>query len=642
MKEKFKKLNLKDGILLFDGSMGTYYRESSKKPLPECEMANLFDQDEVIRIHKEYIEAGANAIKTNTFSANTRSLNCGFDIVEKIIKNGVLLAKKSVSDLKANPSKSNNIVNDLNVNLSESEKDVCDSKANVFESKDREPDITVDIFADIGPITYKHDKVSERDRLDIFEEYKKIIDIFIDEGVDKFLFETFYSCEFLEELSDYIYSKTENPYVIVSFAINPDGVTREGYTGQELLDVTSKFSNVDAIGLNCISGPYHIFKYLKEIDIPRNKEISISPNAGFPTILNNRSYYSNSSTYYANQIEEILSMGVKIIGGCCGTTPEYISKMSKVIDKFKISDVSTYERDVNIRIDSEVVENSFLKKLERGHFPIAVELDPPSDIDIKKYIIAAKKLKDAGVDAITIADCPVGRARVDASIMAVRIKNHVGLDPIVHFTCRDRNLNATKALLLGLNIENINNLIVVTGDPIPTAERDEIKAVFNFNSRILTRYIQGLNESVFTNKMVVGGALNVNAKNFDIELKRAIKKEEAGVQVFYTQPVLSLRAVENLIKARKVLNSKIMGGIIPVVSHKNALFMKEEIAGIEVGEEIIDTYKGKTREEAAVLAVEISVDYIEKIRDVVDGIYLITPFLRVEIVEEIIKRISKR
>ncbi len=582
MKEKFNKLNLKDGILLFDGAMGTYYRESSKKPLPECEMANLFDQGEVKRIHSEYVQAGANAIKTNTFSANTRSLNCEFDVVEKIIRRGVSLAKESVQ-----------IVQDQ-------------SKIEKGSSK------SVDIFADIGPITYKHDKDSEKERENIFDEYKKIIDIFIDEGVDKFLFETFYSCEFIEDLSNYISSKVDNPYVIVSYAINPDGVTREGYTGQELLNATSKFDNVDSIGLNCISGPYHIFKYLKEINIPRNKEISISPNAGFPTILNNRSYYSNSSTYYANQIEEILSMGVKIIGGCCGTTPEYIMKMSKVIEKMKKSDISIQKKDVNIRVDSEVVENTFYKKIENNSFPIAVELDPPSDIDIKKYISAARRLKDAGVDAITVADCPVGRARVDASIMAVRIKNDVGLDPIVHFTCRDRNLNATKALLLGLNIENINNLIVVTGDPIPTAERDEIKAVFNFNSRILTRYIQGLNESVFTNRMIVGGALNVNVKNFDIELKRAIKKEEAGVQIFYTQPVLSLKAVDNLKKARKVLNSKIMGGIIPVVSHKNALFMKEEIAGIEVGEDIIDTYEGKTREEAAVLAVEISVDYIEK------------------------------
>lgn len=576
--------------LLFDGAMGTYYRDKSKKPLPECEMANIFDGELIEKIHMEYICSGAKAIKTNTFGANKGALRCSDSVLRSVIESGYKIARDSVK---------------------KSGKDV-------------------EIFADIGPISY-----NEEDEDKVYEEYKEIADIFIELGAKNFLFETFDESRFLHKISKYIKYRVGDSFIIVSFALNPDGYTRKGYLGEELLGEFSNVEYVNACGLNCVSGPAYILKTLDSIHLP-NKHISIMPNSSYPTVVNNRIFYSDNSSYFSSTMLEFLSRGVEIIGGCCGTTPEHIEKISKAIVDFKIGD-RIENTNINCKVITKPTTNLFYEKLSGGKKTIAVELDPPADVDIEKYMKNAKKLKECGVDAITIADCPVGRARIDSSLMAYKIKNEVGIDPVVHLTCRDRNLNATKALLLGLNVENIRNLIIVTGDPIPNAEKDEIKPVFNFNSRLLSKYISDLNERVFTNKMVISAGLNINARNFELELNKAIKKVECGVEVFYTQPVVSENAVKNLKKAKETLRAKIMGGIIPIVSHRNAVFMNEEISGIRISDEIIKKYEGKTKEECTHLAVDISLDFMKKIEEYIDGFYLITPFNRVDIIEKIIE-----
>lgn len=594
--------------LLFDGAMGTYYREKSKNPLPECEMANIFDKEVIFNIHKEYLNSGADAIKTNTFGANTRSLKCSREVLSTIIESGYNLAKSAIDEIY-----SEYLSGDIG-----------------GEIKERF------IFADIGPILYN--SVDEEDYNEVEDEYRFILDKFIELGVKNFLFETLDEARAMEDIAKYIKSKVEDSFIITSFAINPDGFTRKGYSAESLIEELSKVNFIDALGFNCVSGPRYILNTLDSLKLP-DKFISIMPNSSYPTVVNNRIFYSDNSSYYAKTMMDFISRGVDIIGGCCGTTPEHIEKISYNLKNFnenKLENPGIETSDVDIKIKSKPNSNLFYDKLNAGKKVIAVELDPPTDIDIEKYMKGAKILKDIDVDAVTIADCPVGRARIDSSLMAYKLKSEIGIDPVVHLTCRDRNLNATKALLLGLNIENIRNLIIVTGDPIPTAEKDEIKPVFNFNSRLLAKYISELNEKTFTNKMIISSGLNINVRRFENELKKAKKKEEYGVEVFYTQPVLSDEAIENLKIAKKELKSKIMGGIIPVVSYRNAVFMNEEISGIKVSDEIISRYEGISKEEGRRLAVEISIDYMRRIEDIVDGFYLITPFSKVDIVKDII------
>ena len=571
--------------LVFDGAMGTYYPDKSKRVMPECEMANLFDSEVIYEIHKEYVNAGAMAIKTNTFQANTVSLGTDFSVVKNVIEAGISLAKKAVE-------KTETLV-----------------------------------FADVGPIPGNDEKS--------IDEHKEIIDIFLENGINDFLFETFSEIGTLKELAKYIKTKDEDAFIITSFAVGADGLTRTGEVGEDLLSEAAKSADIDAVGFNCVSGPLRLREYIEKINLPE-KIISIMPNGGYPTVIKNRTYYSANKDYFSNATLQFLEYGVQIIGGCCGTRPEFIREITERISEYRYTKTRP-EKKKHARLETPYTENLFRNKLEHGKKPIVVEFDPPKDLNMKRYMENVKALSNSGADGITIADCPVARVRVDASLTAYKIKNEIGIEPIVHMTCRDRNVNASKALLLGLNLENILNIITITGDPVPTAEKDEVKSVFQFNSKKFAALVSDMNEKIFTNKMNIGAALNINANKFDLEIKRAQAKEKAGVNVFYTQPAISRTAVENLKIARKELKSYIMGGVMPIVSYKNALFMNSEASGIRLDDEIIEQYKGLEREAASRLAVEITSDFMRQIEDYVDGYYIITPFSRVEIVGELIQ-----
>lgn len=271
-----------------------------------------------------------------------------------------------------------------------------------------------------------------------------------------------------------------------------------------------------------------------------------------------------------------------------------------------------------------------------------MEFDPPANCEIERFLNNAEFLKEAGVDAITIADCPIARARVDSSLLACKLHRELDLEVIPHMTCRDRNINATKALLFGLQIEGIRNVLVVTGDPIPSEDRQEVKGVFNFNSQILAGYIRDLNETMFSEPFMIFAALNLNAVNFEAELMKAKRKVEQGVEGFLTQPIHSHQALANLRRAHAELDAYLLGGVLPIVSHRNAVYMNNEISGIEVDEEIVSLYEGTTREEAQRLAVTISCQSVDEMRPYVDGYYLITPFNRVEIIADIVAHLHRQ
>lgn len=584
------KTYLKKKPLLFDGAMGTYFNIKNNVSYEKCEMANIYEKDLILKIHKEYIEAGCNAIKTNTFSANTVSLRTDFETVKKVIVEGYKIATEAVKETE------------------------------VF------------IFADIGPMPF----VNENN----FEEYKKIIDTFLELGAENFIFETFSTVRYIDKLAEYIKSKNENAFIIASFAINPEGYTRRGHVGSKIVQNISSNSDIDAVGFNCLSGPAHLYQYIKSMNI-YDKIISIMPNAGYPTWIGRKTVYSDSSKYFAEIMADIVKCGVKIVGGCCGTTPEYIKQIREALNSLSARNDTIIKNITNKDISKKVSKNEFLEKLNSGEKKvIAVELDPPINPEITTFMKCAERLKNKEVDAVTIADCPIARARIDSSILACKLKRELNITPIPHMTCRDRNINATKALLLGLNIEDVNNVLLVTGDPIPAEFRDDVKAVFSYNSAVLSNYIKNLNDTVFDKKINVLGALNVNAVNFDNELKKAKKKIECNMTAFLTQPVLTEQALQNLKRAKKELNAKILGGIIPIVSYRNACFMSNEISGINVSEEIIKLYENVTKEEATELAVKVSTKVAEKIKDYVDGYYLITPFNRIDIIERIIDNIK--
>lgn len=579
---------IEQNILLFDGAMGTYFSTVNEDPLYKCEYANITSPNTIKEIHTRYLKAGAKAIKTNTFSLYENGENPQEFSYREIIKAGYKIASEIAKDYDA------------------------------F------------VFCDIGPIQKKC-------ALHEFDEYKKIVDVFIDEGGTNFLFETFLENEGLNEIAAYIKERVPNSYVITSFAVNPDGFTKLGNAGLQLLQEMRE--DVDAVGFNCVCGPYHMNKLIQEVNY-NEKPLLISPNASYPTVVGNRVSYENNPHYFAKQILENVESGARIIGGCCGTTPIFTSQIkeeieSKTIEKKIRSNKSTEKYDTVIR------KSDFYEKLKSKQKPIAVELDSPVNTLVGDFMAGAKVLQEVGVDIITIADCPVARARMDSSLLACKVKRELGMNTMPHMTCRDRNINASKALLLGLDMEEINNVLIVTGDPVPSEQRDEVKAVYEFNSRMLINHISNLNQTLFGNPFYLYAALNINARNFHVQLRLAKEKEKRGACAFFTQPVLSETALENLKIAQEELDSPILGGILPIVSHRNACFINNEIPGINVCDEIVDLYEGKTREECHELAVKISSEIAKKMEPYIDGYYLITPFKNVEIIKRIVENIRR-
>ena len=265
-----------------------------------------------------------------------------------------------------------------------------------------------------------------------------------------------------------------------------------------------------------------------------------------------------------------------------------------------------------------------------------MELDPPRSADPASFRAGAEELCRCGADAITVADCPIGRASMDASLLAAKLKREYGIEVLPHMTCRDRNMNATKALLLALSMEGVRNVLAVTGDPVPRKERDNVKGVFQFNSRVLTKLVRSLTEQGDLKPFFVCAALNVNARNFEAELGKARLKEESGTDAFLTQPILSPRAVQNLHIARRALKGYIFPGLFPVVSYKNARYLQSEVAGMDVDEEILAAYQGLDRAQGEEMARALCQRFAREVRSDADGFYIMTPFQRVSLVKQII------
>lgn len=571
---------------LFDGAFGTYYSllYSSEEP---CEFANFNNREAVINIHKEYISAGSMAIKTNTFAANTFSLGVEFDLIEKIIEAGWSIANEAVSAS------------------------------------------NVEIFADIGPIPSEDE--------DVIGEYHKIIDKFITLGAVNFIFETMNDL-LAFELSDYVKAKLADSFVIVSYAVGQDGYTIKGIPSKAIVLAAEK-SSVDAFGFNCICGPLHLLKIVSDLD-KNDKLMSVMPNSGYPSIIDGRTVYIDNASYFAEKILQIHAAGVKILGGCCGTTPAHIKATADLIEHAEEALPITRATKISASMPTE---NAFATKLLAGDKVIAVELDPPLDVNYSHIFEAAPYLKSVGADVITLADSPLARPRADSVIISAKVQREAGIQAIPHLTCRDHNTIGLKSVLLGGSIEGIRNILIVTGDPIPSVDRSEIKGVFSTNSYDLIHYVEHLNGDIFKGQeFFVGGALNINAEKFDFELKRAIKKQENGTKFLMTQPIYSDIAIENLRLAKETLSLKILAGIMPIATYKNAVFLNNEVSGIDIPQEIIEKMEGKTSEEVMEISIEYSMGIVKKIRDICDGYYLMTPLKKYLMIGELVKRIKEQ
>ena len=576
--------------LLFDGGMGTYYKA---KPGQECEQANLTDPDGILAVHRAYLAAGADAIKTNTFSL-PRLAAAQQPGWEQLADAGWQLAAKAAGETGAA------------------------------------------VFADLGPAPDTENLPAEQVYLAVAKRFALL-------GARNFLFETLSTEEGVLEAIRALKQTVPEAFVLVSFAVLPDGYTREGRYCAELVRRMAQSGVVDAVGLNCVSAPgamRALVQQLGDAGLP----LSVMPNAGYPVVARAQVRYQGKPEYFARELSRLAAEGVRILGGCCGTTPQHIAALRTALDALpEALPAAPAAKPAATAKPAVETDDAFLRKLRTGQRVIAVELDSPKDADLTAYLEGARRLQAAGADLLTIADCPIARARMDSSLVACRVHRELGMNVLPHMTCRDRNLNATKALLLGLYAEGVREVLAITGDPIPTAERDEVKNVYQFNSRKLAQYIVSLagEGREMPSPITVFGALNLNARNFEVELRRAAEKLENGMSGFLTQPLLSAQAVENLKKTRETLGerAKILAGILPVVSQRNAIFMENEVNGIHVDEAIIQKFEGLDRTAGEELGLEVSVQAAKAATPYADGFYLMTPFNRVALMERLIARL---
>lgn len=593
---------LRESILIMDGAMGTYYDSLYHGEETLAEEANVTHPDRVIKIHKEYIEQGARLLRTNTFALNEEMAGqidrCGLSVERYVAENlskAVAAARQAV----------------------------------------KETGEEVYIGADIGPIPEREDKNTA-------EEYRQIIDLFLEEGMEIFVFETFPDTKPVKEAAAYIRQQKPDAFILAQFTVNPTGYSQMGHSVARIVREAGEMEELDVCGLNCGVGVSHMRRFLKQYGLPGDKLFSAIPNCGYPIIERGRTIYSDSVDYYADRMSKILKLGVNIIGGCCGTTPAYIGELKK---RFGGTNPLPRTGDGKLSTDSREISYQFpmIEKINRGKKVIAVELDPPFNEDMSKMMEGAYYLKEKGIDMITIADSPMARSRADAFLVASRLGKDVRIPVIPHFTCRDRNRISIRSTILGAYLNDIRNILVVTGDPIDRAEREHTTGVFDFTSIRLMEFMQEMNVEHFSRDPIcIGGALNQNGASLSAIASRMKKKVAAGASFFLTQPIYDEQGIERIRQLKEKVDTKILCGIMPLVSYRNAMFIHNEMPGMQVPEEVVNRYRpDMTKEEAEQTAVEISLELMEKMEPIADGYYFMTPFNRVSLIGRIIEENRK-
>lgn len=587
---------LKKSKLIADGSFGTYYSQKYKTvDIPEY--ANITASQRISEIHTEYINSGAKLIRTNTFASNTYSLDCSIEQVKENIKAAYKIAKEAVEQ----------------------------SGKEIF------------IAGNIGPVP----AVFQPDFEAVEEEYYQIAKTFIDEGADILCFETFTQSEHIMPAIKKIKEEC-NPFIIVQFCVNQYGYSEAGESAERLVSETAFSKCVDAVGLNCGVGPAHMQQILSRINLNNNCFVTAMPNAGYPLLVRNRVKYADNPIYFASKVNDMALLGADIIGGCCGTTPDYIREVAKTVDLTPT--VKSDETSANNENEKPVIKKSFFRNADgtiKDKKLIAVELAPPFGADDKKLLEAAHSLKGLGVDVLTFPDSPSGRTRIDSVLMAQKVKNVTGFEVMPHICCRDKNAIAMRSTFLGASINDINNFLIITGDPIPVMARQVVKSVFNFDSVGLMRIADEMNsEALKDSPLTYGGAINQSRRRIESEIKRVQKKMEAGAEFFLTQPVFTAEDAERLRRVKEETGARILCGIMPLVSRKNALFMKNEISGVNVTDEVIERYpENADREDGENVGVELAKEMIAATRDFADGYYFSFPFNRTYLLKRIIEEL---
>ncbi|MCD6319521.1 MAG: bifunctional homocysteine S-methyltransferase/methylenetetrahydrofolate reductase [Candidatus Desulfofervidaceae bacterium] len=599
---------LKEKVLLSDGAMGTMLYKKGVYINRCFDEVNLSAPGLVQEIHIAYAKAGADILSTNTFGANYWHLkNYGLeDKIAAINKAGVKLAREIAGK-------------------------------ELF------------VAGTVGPVSPFITPPFKEENLR--KGYEVQINTLAEAGIDFFILESFVYLEALLMTIRLIQEWTDIPIVA-------EVTIEEGehlLSGEHVTEIVTPIENsgVVAWGFNCSQGPRHILRLIDAVWEKATLPLVAQPSAGLPQKREGRKIYFCTPEYLASHSRYYIQKGVKIVGGCCGTTPEHIKAVRSAVHSMSPGRIIHIEGVKHALNQTEVTppviplakRSAMAKKIATGQFVTNVELTPPRSSDASKALAKAQLIKEMGIDAINIPDGPRASARMSAHALAVLIEQKVGIETVLHVCCRDRNLIGLQADLLGGYALGLRNLLIITGDPPKLGDYPDATAVFDLDSIGLVRLAQKLNRGQDLVGRSIGGAtgfligvgVNPVAVNVEREIERFEAKVKAGAEFAITQPVFDIKALESFITQVKHLNIPIIAGIWPLTSYKAALFMKNEVPGVSVPDEIVERMaKSPTGEAAIAEGVAIAREAFEAIKDLVQGVQISAPLGKVEMVAKVL------
>ncbi|WP_307470404.1 bifunctional homocysteine S-methyltransferase/methylenetetrahydrofolate reductase [Paenibacillus harenae] len=606
---------LQERILTGDGAMGTYLYQMGFPVGVSYEEFNTLRPDVIEHVHRSYYEAGARVIETNTFSANyEKLLKYGLESeMEAINRAGVRIARSAVG-------------------------------ADAY------------VVGAVGSI--RDGKLRNMRTAKVSDAYERQIGALLEEGVDGLLFETFYDLdEMLLALRLARKASSKLP-VICQFAVDDVGRTQDGAGLKDAYEQL-RLEGADVVGLNCRSGPNGIMRAIDTIDGPIGLPLSVFPNAGFPDYVDGKYTYSAGPQYFAETALRFADRGARIIGGCCGTTPEHIEAIAKALDGYvpqsgKVAspvaqaqprgetiiprsasaDAAQQEQEQQADKPQAQREPSIVDLVRQRH-TVIVELDPPRDLDIRKFMDGAAALKAASADAVTMADNSLAVTRMSNIALAALVQERVGIRPLVHIACRDRNLIGTQSHMMGLDALDIDHVLAVTGDPARFGDLPDSSSVYDLTSFEMIRMIKQLNNgTAFSGKplkqkakFVVGAAFNPNVKHLDKAVQRLERKIASGADYIMTQPVYDPELIVKVAEATKHLTVPVFIGIMPLASGRNAEYLHNEVPGIQLSDAVRRRMAGLEGEAGRAEGVSIAKELLDCALPHFNGIYLITPFM---------------
>jgi len=615
--EPFRSLLDSDVIHVVDGAMGTMLYAKGVYINRCYDELNLSNPDLVREIHGEYIRAGADIIETNTFGATAHKLQ--------------------QYGLEANMHEINAIA----------------AKLAREAAKDR-----VYVAGAIGPLGLRIEPYGPTSFDEAKEMFRAQAVALLEGGVDLFVVETFSDVSEIREAIRAIRELCDLP-IIAQMTIMTDGNTLFGTTPEVFTERLDQWG-ADVIGLNCGVGPAIILNALEKMRAVTKKKLAAQPNAGLPRDVQGRQFYMCSPEYMSKFAKRFIQAGAKFIGGCCGTTPSHIKLIADAVraaspraQRVTTSAPAHVEQitPTDIKVVPPEERSKWGAKIAHGEFVTSVEVLPPKGVDAKKTLDSIRLLKDAGVDGVNIPDGARAQSRMSAMATAVLVEQQIGLESVLHYCCRDRNLLGMMSDLLGAAALGLRNILVITGDPPKMGPYPDATAVFDIDSIGLTNMVNKLNHGLDLGNnpigeptaFCIGVGVNPGAINLDEEIRRFEWKVEAGAQYAITQPVFDTDQLRGFLKRIEHVRIPIIAGIWPLVSYRNAEFLHNEVPGVRVTPSIMERMRVAStvsKEAGRDEGLKIARESLLEVRDVIQGVQVSAPFGNVKYALEVFEALN--